>query len=219
MRRVLFSSSALFVLAVAFGGCAKGTQNPSGGSGGSGASSGGQGGTGNTGNDGGSGGSGNTGNVGGSGNAGGTGGSGNSGNDGGSGNAGGSMGCPPDKHLCGGICVGNTPATGCFTSATCTPCPNPPQNGVAVCNAQGTCDVMCNAPYVKSSNSCVCGQACCTDADCSGGGTCVNGACEVSMSCTPQDLITCQLTCALSCSMQGFANGSCDLMCNCTCSN
>ena len=96
----------------------------------------------------------------------------------GSGGTGGDPGpiCNPPQHLCGGICSDNTPATGCYQSVSCTPCPTV-INGTAICSAQGACAPSCNSPYVPSGNNCVCPQQCCNDNDCSGGATCENGSC------------------------------------------
>jgi len=206
-----------------FAGCAQGSKNTSvgggsggNGNGGSGASTGGgDGGQGNTGNtmqggvggsgDGGSGNTGNTGN---------NGGSGGSGASGASGGSGGQM-CPAGKHYCGGICVGNTPATGCFTSVTCDPCPAPPSGGTTVCDAAGMCDFTCSAPYMKQGNACVCSQQCCSNADCPNGGTCSGGVCmQPPPMCDAND---CQAQCILMC-FPGFGIGMCGAAgCQCLC--
>ncbi|MDC0742356.1 hypothetical protein [Polyangium mundeleinium] len=104
------------------------------------------------------------------------------------------------EHACAGVCAGNTPATGCFTSTTCTPCPTA-QNGAAVCNTTGLCDVSCNAGYVKNGVTCVCQSQCCADADCAAGQTCMGGTCTSSSSSSSSgggcDLFACIFTCGL----------------------
>lgn len=84
--------------------------------------------------------------------------------------------CDPPQHLCGGICTGNTPATGCYQSLSCDPCPTV-VNGTATCDTNGQCAAMCNSPYVPSGTSCVCPNQCCSDADCGSGASCQSGAC------------------------------------------
>jgi hypothetical protein len=103
--------------------------------------------------------------------------------------------CDPPNHLCGGICVGNTPQTGCYQSQSCTACPTP-TNGSATCAADGTCAAMCNAPYVAQGASCVCPQQCCSNNDCGGGATCQNGTCVQPMTCD-------QVLCTALCLVQG----------------
>jgi hypothetical protein len=195
MLSIATLASAL-ALPVALGACASGSLPGIGGKGSGGDDGGGN----NTGN------AGNTGGVsnGGSGNTGNTGGSGNTGNDGGSG---GSGGCPNGQHLCGGVCVGNTPQTGCWASTTCSPCPNAPTSGTVICTADGQCDFNCQAPYMKEGNACACPNECCTNADCTGGATCSNGACVAA----PCDEITCVQTC-LQQFMLGMCNGN---VCEC----
>ena len=130
-------------------------------------------------------------------------GSGNSGNVPGSGGSGAMPGtggdpgpqCDPPNHMCGGICVGNTPATGCYQSQSCAACPNP-VNGTASCSIDGACAAMCNAPYVAQGNSCVCPQQCCSNNDCGGGATCQNGTCVQPMTCD-------QVQCTALCLIQG----------------
>ena len=90
------------------------------------------------------------------------------------------MMCPAGQHLCGGICAGNTIQTGCFGSNNCVPCPAAPVNGTSICSGNGTCDFTCSANHVKQGNACVCASACCSDADCGGGGSvCSGGTCTV----------------------------------------
>ena len=122
-------------------------------------------------------------------------GSGGAGNGSGSGGSGGDPGptCSPPEHMCGGICVGNTPATGCYQSVSCTPCPNV-TNGSAICSMDGNCDVMCNAPYVPQGLACVCPTQCCSNADCGSNANCVNGTCEQQGSCDP---VACAAICLL----------------------
>jgi hypothetical protein len=187
--------SFALALTMAFAGCAKGTTSTTspGGQGGAGGAAGG-------------GGQGN-------GSVGGDGGTGNASNGGAGGDAGSGAGgtdCPAQKHLCGGLCVGNTPSTGCWTSETCNPCAAPPSGGTSVCTAEGVCDFTCAAPYMKSGNTCACSQACCSDADCPGG-TCSGGQCVVSMMCDP-------LSCQLMCFAQCFGVGTCGAAgCMCMC--
>jgi hypothetical protein len=213
--------SALTLLA-----CAKGSSSTLG-TGGDEGGAGGEGGDGGAGNAG-SGGSGNTGNQGGSGNAGNQGGSGNTGNQGGSGNAGGGGSgnagnqggsggseCAPPKHLCGGICTPNTPATGCYQSVSCNPCPPAPSFGTSVCTMDGLCDFTCQQPYVKQGSTCGCASECCSNADCNGG-TCQNGTCTDPPP-PPCDMATCTSDCFLMC-FPGFGLGICDPITNtCLC--
>ncbi|MCA9623383.1 MAG: hypothetical protein KC731_30390, partial [Myxococcales bacterium] len=84
--------------------------------------------------------------------------------------------CNAPQHLCGGICVGNTPATGCYQSMSCTACPNVP-NGTATCTMDGYCGANCNPGYMPSGTTCVCQSQCCSDADCGSGSSCQNGTC------------------------------------------
>lgn len=122
--------------------------------------------------------------------------------------------CPKPEHFCNGVCANNTPDTGCTSSVSCTPCAAP-LNGTATCTVGGVCDFTCAAPYQKSGASCVCGAACCTNADCGGGGaTCVNGACMAPPSCDQQ---TCTAGCLISC-LPKFGVGIClNNMCVCQC--
>ncbi|MEM9691244.1 MAG: hypothetical protein AAGA56_01745 [Myxococcota bacterium] len=108
--------------------------------------------------------------------------------------------CEAPDHLCGGICVGNTPDTGCTESADCLPCPTDP-NGMAVCSDDGYCEIQCTAPFVDSGGMCECPTECCGDADCTTGtcqpdGTCGGGS---GGSCAPgsADFITCTGLCLL----------------------
>ncbi len=120
---------------------------------------------------------------------------------GGSGGAGGIVGaggmggmmltCNAPEHLCDGQCEGNTPATGCYQSATCTPCPAI-TNGTPTCSADGMCTPQCTAPYVVSGMTCTCPTECCNNADC-GGDTCDNGSCV-----TPCDGALCIAQCLIS---------------------
>ncbi len=85
--------------------------------------------------------------------------------------------CGASEHLCSGTCTGNTPASGCFTSQTCSECAAV-QNGSPMCTPQGSCDVSCNAGYQKNGNACVCSSMCCKDTDCASGQTCMGGTCS-----------------------------------------
>jgi hypothetical protein len=85
--------------------------------------------------------------------------------------------CDADEHLCGGICSGNTPQTGCFQSVTCAACAAPPIHGSVTCSSAGLCDFTCGAGYTKSGNSCVCANECCSDSDCGNGASCDGGVC------------------------------------------
>ena len=100
--------------------------------------------------------------------------------------------CGPDQHLCGGVCTGNTPGTGCLSSASCTPCPTT-ANGAPTCSAQGTCDVTCNSGYNKVGMQCQCAAQCCSAADCPSGQTCNGGVCETPT--VPCDEQACFLQC------------------------
>ncbi len=87
--------------------------------------------------------------------------------------------CGAMEHKCGGVCTGNTPQTGCYTSASCAACPSP-ANGTSTCTPNGTCDITCNFGFIKSGNACVCdpnAQQCCTNNDCNAGETCQNNQC------------------------------------------
>lgn len=84
--------------------------------------------------------------------------------------------CGAGEHFCGGICVGNTPQTGCHQSTSCAACP-PVANGTTKCSPEGICDFDCASPYVKSGSVCSCPTQCCTNADCGGSATCENGQC------------------------------------------
>jgi hypothetical protein len=103
--------------------------------------------------------------------------------------------CGASEHLCSGICTGNTPATGCFTSQTCSAC-GAVQNGSPYCTPQGFCDVSCNAGYQPTGYSCVCSSMCCKDTDCAAGQTCMSGTCSGGGgTCDP-------FTCTASCILQ-----------------
>jgi len=121
--------------------------------------------------------------------------------------------CPPMQHVCGGICVGNTPDTGCFGSTNCTACPTP-LNGASKCDTAGQCDFYCNVGYTKSGSQCVCMTACCIDTDCSNGQTCSGGTCS-----TPCDQTQCQFTCTFQCAtMNKIGTGTCTANgCTCVC--
>lgn len=107
--------------------------------------------------------------------------------------------CDPGKHLCGGICVGNTPQTGCYQSVACTPCPSVTY-GTTTCTSDGLCDFTCTSPYQKSGNTCSCPMQCCSSLDCSGGQTCENGQCVTP--CSDSD-------CLFDCVLMGYLFGSC----------
>lgn len=128
------------------------------------------------------------------------------------------MMCPAGQHLCGGICAGNTIQTGCFGSNNCVPCPAAPVNGTSICSGNGTCDFTCSANHVKQGNACVCASACCSDADCGGGGSvCSGGACTVvAPAC---DGAACTSGCFASCLFQGKVGiGTCiNDACVCVC--
>jgi hypothetical protein len=131
----------------------------------------------------------------------------------GTGGAGGSpQTCGGQQHLCGGFCVGNTPDTGCFGSASCVACPTP-THGTSTCSANGVCDFTCSAGYQKSGNQCTCATQCCSDADCQNGDTCSNGTCQ------SQNPGGCDsLTCAATCLAQKGCPGACLLgQCLCAC--
>ena len=115
--------------------------------------------------------------------------------------------CDPPQHLCGGICTGNTPATGCYQSVSCTPCPTV-TNGSATCDANGQCAAMCNSPYVANGNQCVCPSQCCTNADCSGNATCQNGTCVQQSTCD-------EGLCIFQCGLQSMFGVCVNDMCVC----
>jgi len=113
------------------------------------------------------------------------------GGDGGSGSGGDPNDCMVPQHVCGGLCVDNTPGTGCYQSTSCSACPTP-TNGSATCTTDGLCDVMCTAPYVKNGTNCNCPTQCCSNTECGSGETCENGSCVA-----PCDPPTCIATCLL----------------------
>ena len=124
--------------------------------------------------------------------------------------------------MCNGTCVGNTPASGCLQSVSCTACPTP-ANGSATCTADGLCDVNCAVGYTKSGNQCVCATQCCTVQDCPAGETCSNGTCSGGGggaggggACDDQQ---CQFTCTAQCIiMMKIGFGMCvNGMCSCQC--
>lgn len=133
---------------------------------------------------------------------------------GGAGAGGAGAGCAPPDHLCGGVCRPNIPATGCFASKSCAPCPDV-VHGSTTCDAQGACSVACDAGYTSSGGLCICAAECCADADCGDAGiTCQQGSCvEVPPSCD-------QVTCTFDCTAQHGAAcpGVClGETCTCTC--
>jgi hypothetical protein len=124
---------------------------------------------------------------------------------------GGGPSCGPMQHLCGGVCAGNTPQTGCFASSpSCTPCANPPVNGYTTCSASGACDFECNAGWQKSGNACACASGCCSDADCTGGQTCQGGTCKAP----PCDDQACFISCFMQCGGACVNNTCLCLGCN-----
>ena len=95
---------------------------------------------------------------------------------GGSGTGGSGPQCGVTEHLCGGVCAGNTPVTGCYGSASCVACPSS-AHGASTCSSQGACVITCDAGYQKSGNQCICNSQCCADSDCGAGATCQSGTC------------------------------------------
>ena len=120
--------------------------------------------------------------------------------------SGGGGNCGVMQHSCGGVCVGNTPDTGCFSDPTCVPC-STPANGTSSCTNSGQCDFSCDAGYNKQGASCVCGASCCIDADCPGG-TCQGGMCVAAMMCDP---VLCIAICVIQMKL-GVCNGN---VCTC----
>lgn len=123
-------------------------------------------------------------------------------------------GCSANQHECAGLCVGNTTASGCLQSVSCTPCPVPAQS-VSTCTAAGVCDFTCNAGYSKQGSSCVCANECCSNADCAAGETCSGGVCQGGGgTCVQED---CLAECFVMC-FPGFGVGVCaGNLCACTC--
>ena len=115
--------------------------------------------------------------------------------------------CDPPQHLCGGICTGNTPATGCYQSVDCTPCPTV-TNGTAACDNNGLCAAMCNSPYVANGAQCVCPSQCCTNADCGNNASCQNGACVPDPTCD-------EPLCIFQCGLQNKLGICINDMCAC----
>lgn len=102
--------------------------------------------------------------------------------------------CDPPEHLCGASCAGNTPATGCYQSVSCSPCPTV-TNGSAICDSNGSCAAQCNSPYVANGTSCVCPNQCCSTADCGANQTCDGGSCVDTATC---DQGLCIIQCAIT---------------------
>lgn len=102
--------------------------------------------------------------------------------------------CDPPEHLCSDTCEGNTPATGCYQSSSCSPCPSV-SNGVAICDSNGSCAAQCNTPYVANGTTCTCPNQCCTTADCGANQTCDNGSCVSTQTC---DQGLCIIQCAIT---------------------
>jgi hypothetical protein len=115
--------------------------------------------------------------------------------------------CGASEHLCSGICTGNTPATGCFTSQTCAKCGDVP-NGAPICNAQGACDANCPAGYTKNGYACECQSACCVDKDCGSGNICTGGTCSTGGGGMCDDFF-CALTCVVNGGFGACAGGKC----------
>jgi hypothetical protein len=128
-------------------------------------------------------------------------------------------GCVGGQHMCGGVCVGNTPQTGCTSSMTCVPC-SAPLYGTAVCSPAGDCDFTCQAGYTKQGMNCACAAQCCSDADCSNGQTCMGGTCQSPPPPPPMcDQAQCAAGCIAACLFQGKVglgiclNGACNCLC------
>jgi hypothetical protein len=105
------------------------------------------------------------------------------------------------QHLCGGMCVDNTVATGCANSIACSPCPTP-THGTAACNSGGACDVTCPAGYAPNASKTDCDAippppTCCDDSDCAIFTICLDGYCKnpLGATCDP---------------------AQCDVFCKCT---
>jgi hypothetical protein len=126
---------------------------------------------------------------------------------GGGGEGGGGNECGANQHSCGGICTGNTPQTGCFTSSTCTAC-TAPQNGSSICSIDGECDFTCAAGYQQNGNTCSCAQQCCSNADCPAGETCGGGVCSGP----PCDMNACIAQCIIM-GCVGVCMGDCVCLC------
>ena len=101
---------------------------------------------------------------------------------GGMGSGGSGSPCGAQEHMCGGICTGNTPESGCFSNTTCDPC-TAPANGTATCTTTGLCDFECTAPYQKNGAACTCPSMCCSNAECTGGLQCMSGTCACATEC------------------------------------
>ncbi|MEM9874924.1 MAG: hypothetical protein AAF928_08515, partial [Myxococcota bacterium] len=119
--------------------------------------------------------------------------------------------CTPPQHLCDGMCVGNTVASGCTNSVTCDPCPEPSSNGAATCTPNGDCSVACDAGYTAVGGQCQCATECCSEADCSGNEVCTaQGQCtsDCGLLSNPAGFLACNLFCQVinsSCA----SNGTC----------
>jgi hypothetical protein len=121
------------------------------------------------------------------------------------GGAGGEGGCGPQEHLCSGTCQGNTPATGCYQSSSCTPCP-PVANGTSSCTTDGLCDFTCTPPFQKSGNTCACLSQCCSNQDCASPTSCQNGQCAC-------DSGLCQSYCVSMFCVGGCVLNQCECLC------
>lgn len=122
------------------------------------------------------------------------------------------------QHVCDGMCVENTPQTGCATSVDCTPCTVPPHGTIATCDQGGHCDFGCQPGYEKQFKSCKCKTDCCENSDCPSGKTCNTGVC-VGPGCDPAE---CNALCLAQCMLQNkVGSGVCtmgfDPVCNCVC--
>ena len=119
----------------------------------------------------------------------------------------GSGGCGPGEHFCGGLCAGNTPATGCWQSASCESC-NAPAHATPTCTDEGACDFACADDYHLVDGQCRCALECCTSLDCSGDNVCSGGTCQPP----PCYNLDCIGSCLLSLQCGGLCFGD-----TCTC--
>lgn len=104
--------------------------------------------------------------------------------------------CGPGEHPCGALCVDDLPdepLNGCRLGCG-EPCPEP-EGGHATCSLAGTCDIACDAPFVRDGSACRCEPATCATlgaacgavddgcggtlacGGCASGATCTDGAC------------------------------------------
>lgn len=82
--------------------------------------------------------------------------------------------CPGGRHLCTDRCEPNDSVATCGTM--CSPC-SPPANADATCDGV-SCGFTCRSGYKLCAGACVANAACCSDADCATGLSCISGSCQ-----------------------------------------